>query len=133
MTNGSPLDSFTILITDDDYINIIILQEALKDLNLPIEVAVNGKEALDILFKLKFKDVMLLLDLNMPVIDGYEVIKIMHDDPESYLNVKTIVISGSMRSDFDKSGLSPYIKFYIEKPFSIDDLVMKIKNAATDG
>lgn len=133
MTTSLRLADFTILIVDDDLINRVILKELLEELKLPIEEAKNGEEALQIMIRLKNKPVILLLDLNMPLLDGYEVIKVMSNDRDVYKKIKTIVVSGSLRSTFEKTGLSSHITSYIEKPFDSDVLIQHIKNAASDG
>ncbi len=80
MKNSSP-----ILLVEDDQVDAMTLKRALKDLQVtnPLEVAMNGEEALDYLKKVKNrKPCIILLDLNMPRMNGIEfLIKIkQHED-----------------------------------------------------
>ena len=70
------MDKQTILIVDDVELNRAILAELFSDIYHILE-AENGREALDILEKDIDQVVMVLLDIVMPVMDGFEVLQEM--------------------------------------------------------
>lgn len=118
---------YTILIAEDNSINRFVLTSMLKDLNKRIVQVENGREALDALEELKQTATVLLLDLNMPVLDGYGVIRKMAQDTEAYKHVKTMVISGTFYSDFLEKGLGEHICAYLEKPVVKEQLIHKLR------
>ena len=67
----------TILIVDDQSINRLISSNRLEKLNFQVRGAKHGKDALDILNKEGNKIDLILMDLNMPEMDGYEVVKLI--------------------------------------------------------
>ena len=71
---------YTVLIVDDAMTNIVIMSEMLKD-NYDLVAATNGTDALKIMRGKKRPDVV-LLDMIMPELDGYEVLRIMSGDEE---------------------------------------------------
>jgi len=79
----------TILLVDDDEVDIMAVSRALKELNVtnPVAVCRNGKEALQWL-KTHPKPGLVLLDLRMPVMDGLEFLANAKTD----LNLKTIPV-----------------------------------------
>ena len=68
--NTLPLSDCLILITDDDMINRVVLKHMLKDLDMNMEEASDGAECLNVIRNSKAKRIIVLLDLNMPVMDG---------------------------------------------------------------
>lgn len=118
---------YTILIAEDNCINRIVLTNMLKHLNKRIVEVENGREALDALGELKDTATVLLLDLNMPVLDGYGVIRKMAENAETYRNVKTMVVSGTFYNDFLEKGLGEHINAYLEKPVVKEQLIHKLR------
>ena len=70
-----------ILIVDDERTNIAVLAEVLKE-DYFLSIATNGKEALNIVQTVE-KPEMILLDIMMPEMDGFEVCKRLKDDPQT--------------------------------------------------
>ena len=114
---------YTLLITDDDFISRSILKRSLKSLLLPIREAANGEEALMEILQIGNQPIILLLDLNMPVMSGYDV---MRDNPVLYSHVKTIVISSALAFQFEETGLQKYVHCYFEKPADTAALLKEI-------
>ena len=117
---------FTFINADDNGINRFSITMMLENLHQKVMEAEDGKEVMELVEQLKGNKIIILLDLNMPVMSGYEVIKKISEDPDKYKLVKIIVISGSFYSEFQKKGLDSYISSYVEKPYSEQELVMKI-------
>lgn len=73
---------------------------------------------------------ILLLDINMPVMDGYEVIRRIRDNRNTYPKVKTIVLSANDQSGFVVSGLDREVCAYLQKPIDKEVLISKIVMAS---
>ena len=110
-----------ILIVDDEEGIRSIIKEYCEEEGYEVEEAETGKKALE---KLKIKDYdMLILDIMMPEMDGYSMLK---ECPISR-RVPTIVLS-ARGEEYDKlSGFDLGIDDYVTKPFSPKELMARIK------
>jgi two-component system cell cycle response regulator DivK len=70
-------DNRVVLITEDEEVNFFFLKTIFKKTEAKIIRAKNGKEAVEILAKYKGVIDLILMDLNMPVMDGYEAMRII--------------------------------------------------------
>ena len=113
-----------VLIVDDEEHIRELIKFNLKKEGYDIEVAVNGREAIEIIKKIKFD--LILLDLMLPEIDGLEVCKeIRKNENTSDIPVMMITAKGE---EFDKVlGLELGADDYITKPFSIRELIARVK------
>jgi PAS domain S-box-containing protein len=115
-----------ILIVDDISENIFALAALLKKSNFIFDTASSGKQALEMLLKNEYG--LILLDVQMPDMDGFEVASYLKDN-ERTKNIPIIFISAlATGKDFYKKGLSLGAVDYIAKPFDSDLLVLKINN-----
>ena len=80
-----------LLVVEDDQVNRIILKRYLEKEGHQVTLAANGKEALELLAKQVFE--MVLLDIEMPVMNGFQVLEKMTTDPV-LREVPVVVISG---------------------------------------
>jgi len=78
----------------------------------------NGQEALDVLCTVKID--LLFLDLTMPVLDGFSVLKIMQSEA---MGINTIVISADIQSEAKKMVEAAGALDFIRKPISEDALI----------
>lgn len=111
-----------ILITDDsrtgrNYIHKTLVISGVKEEN--IFSAKNGQEALDFILKEKIE--MVFLDLNMPVLNGFQVIERL-ENLELLKNI-TIIITSSLSDDYHLNKLRSHgIKHFLKKPFTPEAL-----------
>ncbi len=113
----------TILIAEDDLNNYILMQFIIKRTGAKILRANNGKEALDIVNKLKNVDAI-LMDYQMPVMSGAEaIIKIRRVNK----NVPIIVISGYSPRDLKSMSDSNGYNETLTKPIQVDKLLGTIE------
>ncbi len=112
---------FNILITDDNLIHQISVKYCIEDFNYNPLVAFNGQEAINIL---KSKPVdMIILDLQMPVMDGFEFLNWLKDH-EEYSSIPVIVYSGMTDIDTVQEVLKYNVYGYYFKPITqIDQLL----------
>lgn len=105
----------TILIVDDSRLNLMYLSTLLLD-QYNVNIAANGTEALKIIFSKNPPD-LILLDVVMPEMDGYEVCKRIKSE-DSTKNIPVIFITGNEREDDEIYGFKIGAVDYITKPFN---------------
>ncbi len=103
----------TILIVDDTAENIDILHNILNE-SYTIKVALNGEKALSIVEKNPHIN-LILLDIMMPDMDGYEVIQILKSDPKTE-NIPVIFITALGETEDETKGFALGAADYITKP-----------------
>ena len=113
-----------ILIVDDEPSIVVPIQFLMEQQGYNVLVAENGEDALDIIYK--YKPDLILLDIMLPRIDGYEVCEIVRLDPR-YRDIKIIFITAKGREVEIAKGLALGADAYITKPFSNTELVSKVK------
>lgn len=122
------MKNLNILLIEDDMIEVMKLKRATGSLNLKhnITEANNGEEALKLLEqKDNFPDII-LLDLNMPKINGIEFLKILKaDDQLRYIPTIVLTTSSNQRDLLEcyKIGIAGYVL----KPLKYDEYVSKIE------
>ncbi|MBD78356.1 MAG: hypothetical protein CL840_05520 [Crocinitomicaceae bacterium] len=114
----------SVLIIDDNEIDILV---ASKNLQMSgqfslINVAKNGKEAVEMFDSIdsEIPD-YILLDINMPVMDGWEFLNLFEGFDLFGKQPKVFMLSSSIDSaDTDRARTSPLIKQFISKPFNAE-------------
>jgi signal transduction histidine kinase len=112
-----------IFIVDDNAVNVTILEEILRD-EFELIKASSGEEALEQL-KAHRPD-LILLDIMMPGIDGYETCRRIRQDPEHRF-VKIILVSAKALTAERLEGYAAGADDYVTKPFDADEMVAKVK------
>lgn len=113
----------TIMIVDDTEMNIVILVEALQN-DYELIVAINGVDAIELLEEQKPD--LILLDIMMPEMDGYEVLnKIKRRRDLEHIPV--ILLSAITDSDSKNKGFSLGAVDYVTKPFEIIEVKARVK------
>ncbi|MBW2439887.1 MAG: response regulator [Deltaproteobacteria bacterium] len=113
-----------ILIVDDEPSIVVPIQFLMEQQGYDVLVAENGEDALDAIYK--YKPDLILLDIMLPRIDGYEVCEIVRLNPE-YRDIKIIFLTAKGREVEIAKGLALGANAYITKPFSNTQLVAKVK------
>jgi len=116
----------TILLIEDDAIEILKFNRSLIKLMEVHELieAHNGENALDILAENSQID-LILLDLNMPKMNGFEFLKQLRTDP-NLKYIPTVVLTTSINRSDLKQAYSIGIAGYLVKPLKYEDYVLKI-------
>lgn len=113
-----------ILVVDDEPSIVVPLQFLMEQQGYSVILAENGHDALDLIYK--YKPDLVLLDIMLPGIDGYEVCEIIRLNP-AYRDVKIIFLTAKGREVEIAKGMALGADAYITKPFSNADLVAKVK------
>ena len=114
-----------ILIVDDEEDNLRLLINWLVSLGYDIDTAVNGKEALQ-----KTRDYrpdLIILDIMMPVMDGYEACSLIKADPETK-NIPIIMVTALHDRESKLKGLSVSTNDFLCKPIDQAELTIRVKN-----
>jgi len=112
-----------ILIVDDDPNNIRILGTVLREKNYNIAVATNGNQALNM--ALKRKPDLILLDIMMPEIDGYQVCRRLKEDNE-VKDIPIIFLTAKFQTEDIVKGFQLGAADYVVKPFNFPELLARI-------
>jgi CheY-like chemotaxis protein len=115
----------TVLIVDDDVRNIFSLSKALEGVNMRVITAVDGKEAIERLQENKQVDIV-LLDMMMPQMDGYEAARRIRQKPEWKKLPVIAVTAKAMTGDREKC-IQAGASDYITKPIDVDQLLSLLR------
>ncbi len=112
-----------VLIVDDEPNIVMSLEYILKKNNYEVFIARNGKEAIESISQ-NHPD-LVLLDLMMPEIDGYETIEWIKNQ-EEFQDLVIIVISAKNKANDIEKALHLGANLFVPKPFSVKKLVDEI-------
>ena len=122
-------DKLKILIVDDSELNRELLAGMLED-EYEIYQVENGKKAIDILEENREQFKLVLLDINMPVMDGYEVLSIMKR--RKWLDkLPVIVISAEISGESVKKVYELGASDYFVRPFNVAIVLRRVRNMIT--
>ena len=122
-------DKLKILIVDDSELNRELLAGMLED-EYEIYQVENGKKAIDILEENREQFKLVLLDINMPVMDGYEVLSIMKR--RKWLDkLPVIVISAEISGESVKKAYELGASDYFVRPFNVAIVLRRVRNTIT--
>ncbi len=113
-----------VLIVDDIPSNLNFLSEVLYEEGIGVILATNGKDAIDIA-RQKVPD-LILLDIAMPVMDGYEVCAALKDDPGTR-DIAVIYLTARTEPEDILKGFETGAVDYILKPFNAAELIARVK------
>jgi len=113
-----------ILIADDEPNIVVSLEYLMKREGFDVRVAPNGDEALAQVAE--FKPDLLLLDVMLPRLNGFEVCQQLRADPQ-WRSLKVVMLTAKGRDIEMQKGLALGADAYITKPFSTKELVARVK------
>ena len=113
-----------ILVVDDepDILKVVVFR--LKKLGHEVLSAVNGQEALDLIQK--ERPSVVVLDLVVPIIDGYEVCRRLKSDDE-LKDISVILLTASIDSGLPEKAKELKADDYLAKPFEPEELINKVE------
>jgi signal transduction histidine kinase len=119
-----------ILVVEDEPINILVITKVLSKWGIVPEVAVNGREAVDMVMKQDFD--VVLMDINMPVMDGLEASRMIKTLPDRKKAATPIIaVTASIGTAVEQINDFPYIDDCLLKPFNPSDLLEKLQKLET--
>jgi signal transduction histidine kinase/CheY-like chemotaxis protein len=120
------LDNMKVLIAEDNQINMLVARKFLKKWNIIPDEAVNGEEAMAKFEEKEFD--LLLIDLEMPEMDGYQVIEEIR---KRNADIPVIAFTAAVYDDMQTDLISKGFTDYIQKPFRPEDLHRKLSQYAS--
>jgi DNA-binding response OmpR family regulator len=112
-----------ILIVDDEPSVVVALQFLMEQQGYDVLVAKRGEDALEMIYK--YKPDLVILDIMLPGIDGFEVCEIVRLNPD-YRDIKILFLTARRDEEEIANGLALGANAYITKPFSNEKLVAAV-------
>lgn len=118
------LSSPVVLLVDDDERNLLALSSYLEGPEMQVLTVSSGPAAIGLLKATRVD--IILMDIMMPVMDGYEAIRIIKEDPATAGIPIIAVTAKAMKGDREKC-IEAGADDYVSKPIALAELVQKIK------
>jgi len=116
-------DNAMIIIVDDDPVSRNLFRGYLKNQKIDIIEAQNGQEGID-MAKL-YRSNLILMDLRMPVMNGFEAIKIIKSD-NTLKDIPIVIVTASVMKDSENDILSSGCEGYLKKPVRKKELILEM-------
>nr|MCH9673350.1 response regulator [Gammaproteobacteria bacterium] len=116
----STLTRATILIVEDNIVNQKVAERMLRRLGYETAVVANGAEAIEMLSRQTYD--LILMDCQMPVMDGYEATRSIRANEEKGTRVPIIALTGHAMADDAKQCFAAGMDDYLSKPVQLNDL-----------
>ena len=115
-----------ILVAEDDKVNQVLIHSYLKKLGYSATIVENGQEAIDEIEAHHYD--LILMDCQMPIMDGYRATSIIRDD--LHLQIPIIAVTANVAKEDKDKCFEVGMDDYISKPFKISDLQETIQKYA---
>ena len=117
------LSQYRVLVVDDVPLNQLLVEKMLSRYHFTVHKASNGLEAMREI--LVFKPNIILLDIMMPVMDGFEVIRKVRENP-AYADIKIVVLSALNSNEDILKAYTLGAQDFITKPIVLDKLTNSV-------
>lgn len=127
----------TILLVDDSENDLVLMKTAFRkaDFTTPLQIVHNGEEAIAYLSgqgqysnRIQFPlPAVILLDLNMPMKNGFDVLDWLRSKPSLHKRIPTIVLTASARPEDLERAFDLGANSYLVKPGALEDLIAMIR------
>lgn len=126
-TNNKPIEDIqdVILVVDDESNNRFLLKTHLESAGFKIILAANGKEAIHATKKLTPD--LIILDIMMPEMDGFQVCQFFRSKPETMI-VPIVMVTALRGTDERIKGIEAGADDFISKPFNRMELITRVKS-----
>lgn len=109
-----------ILVAEDNPMNMLLISEVLGNMGLEVIEAGNGEEAIAKL--IEYDPVMIFMDVNMPVMDGYTATKKIRQFPRPYCDIPVIALTADAMEEDKVRCLSAGMNDFVSKPFRLKEI-----------
>ena len=117
--------AFNVLAVDDIPLNLLLVQKMLSKFNFKMRTASGGQQALDAVAQ--EKPDLILLDLMMPGIDGFEVLRRLREDPAT-ADIQIVILSALNSNEDVVKGFNAGANDFIMKPIIMEKLLSSVVN-----
>jgi CheY-like chemotaxis protein len=125
MTNGNEPSTWKVVIVDDNADNLGVASQLLSFLGAEVHAAQSGPEGLEILENLQ--PTFILLDLTMPGMDGWDVLKVIRENPKNATTVVIALTGHAMEGELERIKAAGFTG-YITKPYMMATFLGRIKD-----
>ncbi len=127
------VESASILLIEDDRVDIMTVQRALKKhaISNPLQIARTATEALDMLRESNALPALVLLDLNLPRMSGIDFLQELRRDPK-LRDLKVIVLTSSNEPNDRAAAFRYEVEDYIVKPHSFEAFAEAVQMVIKD-
>jgi CheY-like chemotaxis protein len=110
----------TILVTEDNPLNMLLISEILGNMGHEVIQAENGEEALAML--LLHSPAMIFMDVNMPVMDGYTATERIRALPYPKCNIPIVALTADAMKEDRERCLEIGMNAFVSKPFRLKEI-----------
>ena len=116
-----------ILLVEDDEVDVMTVQRSIKELNIanPLHIAGNGEEGLEYLQETEIMPCIILLDINMPRMNGIEFLRHIKED-DKFRRIPVIILTTSKEEQDRYESFDLNAAGYMVKPVDYDQFVKLI-------
>jgi CheY-like chemotaxis protein len=118
-------DAASILVVEDEPINMMLITEVLNKMGFEVIKAMNGKQAIEILPH--YDPVLIFMDINMPEMDGYDTTRLIRQMPEPFNKIPIIALTADAMQEDKEKCIACGMNDYISKPFRLDEIEEVLK------
>ncbi|MEN9522870.1 MAG: hypothetical protein RL065_1247 [Bacteroidota bacterium] len=133
-TASGTLEGLKILVAEDHEINCFVLKQFFKQWKVEAEYAENGKIAIEMLEKSKFD--LILMDLQMPIMDGFEAVQIIRSRADNkYKKLPIVALTANAAKETRDHVLKNGFDLFISKPFdpaNLHQVLFNVKRYTVD-
>jgi PAS domain S-box-containing protein len=116
----------SIMVVEDDPINMMLINEVLTKMGFSVIKANNGKKALEILPDVD--PALIFMDVNMPEMDGYDTTRLIRKMPEPWCTLPVIALTADAMVGDKERCLEAGMDDYVSKPFKIEEIESVLKS-----
>ncbi len=113
-------ENATIMVVEDDPINMLLISEVLRKMGFQAIQVANGREAVETLPL--HQPLLIFMDINMPVMDGFTATGIIRGWPQPYCAIPIIALTADAMEEDKQRCLEAGMNGYISKPFRLEEI-----------
>ena len=130
VTQYDSLKGHSVLLAEDNEVNVLVATRFMQKWEMDIDLASNGQEAVSKVLQQHYD--MVLMDLQMPVMDGYEACRLIRAMPEPrFKEIPIIALTASAMAEIKGKVIGAGMNDYVTKPFNPAELYSQIRKYLT--
>ncbi len=114
----------SVLVVDDHQATVQLVRSALESIGLDVDTAGNGAEC--VLAASRKRPDLIILDVNMPVMDGFQALQVLQQSPETK-DIPVIMLTARTDDADVAYGWRWGVTSYLTKPFSVEHMVALVR------
>jgi DNA-binding response OmpR family regulator len=114
------------VVVEDDQIIVTLLEHLLSRRGFDVRIALDGRQATDLVDTLPSPPALVLLDVMLPYLDGFEIIKIIREH-DTWKHVPIIMLTAKSQEQNIVRALDHGANDYLIKPFRPEELLARIR------